>query len=80
MYVRICVCGCVRVTVSLWLNQVYVVFMIATAVASSQQLITNSYIIYNLFSSLKGIRHYKKEALFENTSTLENYKEDRIFG
>jgi len=54
--------------------------MITTAVASSQQLITNSYIIYNLFSSLKGTRHYKKEALLENTSTLENYKEHRIFG
>ena len=61
MYVRICVCMCVRVTVSLWLNQVYVVFMIATAVASSQQLITNSYIIYNLFFFLKGTRHYKKK-------------------
>ena len=32
-------------------------FMIATAVARSQQLITNSHITYNLFSSLKGTRH-----------------------
>ena len=32
-------------------------FMIATAVARSQQLITNSYITYNLFSSVKGTRH-----------------------
>ena len=48
--VYVCVFMCVFVVCG-WIARISS-FMITTAVASSQQLITNSYIIYNLFSSL----------------------------